>query len=355
MIPQTKHSITPDDIKAVVEVLESGPIARGPLVPRFESALAEYCGAKYAVVFCNGTVALHAALSAVNATSVISPPLTFCAIANATTISGANLFLTDINGETLTADFYTGPVRCDETHPVFVPMDYAGLPWIGQCPRNHVLLRDACHSLGAKIDGVSVTKFADLAVVSFHPAKVITTSEGGAVLTDDLSTRNLLVRFRDNGRHDGLQFALGLNYHMPEMCAALGLSQLKRIDENVSRRRKIAEAYRAHWKLETRLTLPPHSEEHAYHLFVIQLGEGLLCTRAEFRQHLSENGIGTQIHYVPIYLMPYWSDKFDHSAFPVTNKVYSRILSIPLYPAMTDEEVETVMRVIDDALTKFST
>lgn len=354
MIPQTRHQISPDDIKAVVEVLESGPIARGPLVPRFESALAEYCGAKYAVVFCNGTVALHAALSSVNATSIISPPLTFCAIANAAVLGGASLFLTDINSDTLVADFYTGPVRYDETRPVFVPMDYAGLPWVGQCPRNHVLLRDACHSLGAKIDGVSVTKFADMAVVSFHPAKVITTSEGGAVLTDDSFTCSLLRRFRDNGRRDGLQYALGLNYHMPEMCAALGLSQLKRIDENVERRRAIVEIYREHWKDEGRLILPPHSEEHAHHLFVIQLGDELLCSRAEFRQHLLENDIGTQIHYIPIYLMPYWSDKFDHSAFPVTNRVYSRILSIPLYPSMTGEDVVTVMEGVDDALAKFS-
>ena len=354
MIPQTKHLITPEDIKAVVEVLDNGPIARGPLVPRFESALAEYCGAKYAVVFCNGTVALHAALSSVHATSVISPPLTFCAIANAATLSNANLFLTDISGETLTSDFYTGPVRCDEKHPVFAPMDYAGLPWRGQCPNNHILLRDACHSLGAKIDVVSVTKFAVLAVVSFHPAKVITASEGGAVLTDDFHTRNMLARFRDNGRRDGMQYGVGLNYHMSEMCAALGLSQLKRIDDNVKRRRKIANAYREHWKNERRLTLPPHSEEHAYHLFVIQLSDDLSCTRAEFRQYLSENDIGTQIHYVPIYLMPYWSDKFDHSAFPITNRVYSRILSIPLYPSMTDEEVETVTRVMDGALARFS-
>src|SRR3990172_6505660 len=187
MIPQSRHSITREDIKLVSKVLAGDFLTRGPLTLEFEAKIAELCGKKYCVTMANGTVAIHAALLACNAKHVVSPTLTFSAIANATHYAGAKLYLTDIDPYRLHGKTYSQPLP--EKGLVFIPMDYAGLPYnldvSGLGGGYNVIIRDACHSFGATVNGESHVKHDDMAIFIFHPIKTITTGEGGCIVTDN--------------------------------------------------------------------------------------------------------------------------------------------------------------------------
>ena len=343
MIPYSRHNITEDDIAAVAEVMRSDYLTRGPMVPRFESELALIYNKEHAVCMTNATLALYAALWVSGTTSVTSPALTFMAIANATAIAGIPLFLTDVDKYSLRADFYSGPSRYDNGKPCFVPMDYAGLPWEPKIPlpKNYMVIRDACHSFGAPS-----WLFArdDMTILSLHAVKQLGVSEGSVIFTDNEDYATLLKRYRDNGRVDGSSASIGLNLHMSDIPAAIGLSKLKRWEKEKARRWEIARRYLDHWKNDNRLILPPDSENHAWHLFVIRLTDRVRCNRNDFRELLKTMGVGSQLHYQPLYLQPVLADRYNHSAFPVTNEAYARMLSIPLYSSMTDEQVETVVK-----------
>lgn len=351
MIPYSRHWLEEDDKQAILDVLGSSYLTRGPTASVLEGELCKLYDKAYCVVVANGTLALYAAIKVAGVTSVVSPTITFSAIANAAILAGAKLFLTDVSDDTLHADFYTGPVRYDNAKPAFSPMDYAGLPWEGEYPKGHVLIRDACHSAGAPAE---CFKKDFLTVGSMHPVKQICAGEGGFILTDDTNAYQELVKFRDNGRHNGLQDGFGLNLHTSDIHAALGLSQIKKVKKNFERRQGIAHRYYAHWKNDGRLFMPVISEKHALHLFVIQLTGELDCNRGQFKQELQDNGVGSQIHYTPLHLQPALFDKYEHNKFPVANKVYANILSIPMYPQLTDEEIRKVISVVDQALDKYS-
>src|SRR3990167_2268783 len=268
MIPQTRHFVDSSDIKFVSKVLAGDFLTRGPLTLEFENKIAELCGKKYCVTMANGTVALHAALLACNAKHVVSPTLTFSAIANATHFAGAKLYLTDVDSYRLHATTYSQPLPAKGL--VFVPMDYAGLPYnldsSGLGAGYTTVVRDACHSFGATVHGESHVKHDGMAVFSFHPIKTIACGEGGCVVTNSEEYAIELRRIRNNGLENWQQSRFGLNYHMSEIEVALGLSQLKRLDKILERRRELAQNYFEHWggRNDDRLIMPADSPGHVY-------------------------------------------------------------------------------------------
>lgn len=363
MIPYARHTVTDEDVRAVEAVLRGGALARGPLVPRLEAAVAERCGVRHAVAVANGTLALHAALEAMAPDVVVSPALTFSAIANAAHYADAALTLRDVDPATL---HLTPPPTVAKTRvTVLAPMDYGGLPveWGGVCyPQRgrYAVLEDACHALGGRYaDGTPVGSRADLTVFSLHPAKHVCAGEGGLIVTHDDDYAAILRILRDNGREDGQHIGPGLNYHLDEMSAALALSQLARLEEGIERRHAVARTYREHWTNDTRLVLPHHAEGHAYHLFAVRLpllpGEVDPEPRLEaFRARLAEYGVGTQRHYRPLHLQPFVAERATFR-LPATEAAWRSLVSLPMFPALTDAEVRTVLEAVDRALDEVNT
>ena len=357
MIPQSRHSITREDIKFVGKALAGDFLTRGPLTLEFEAKIAELCGKKYCVTMANGTVALHAALLACNAKHVVSPTLTFSAIANATHFAGAKLYLTDVDSYKLHATTYSQPLPAKGL--VFVPMDYAGLPYnldsSGLGAGYTTVIRDACHSFGATVNGESHVRHDDMAVFSFHPIKTIACGEGGCIVADSEEYATELRRIRNNGLENHQQHRFGLNYHMSEIEVALGLSQLKRLDKILERRRELASKYIEHWAGQyDRITLPADDNGHAYHLFVIRLADSVKIKRDTFRRELADMGIGTQVNYRPLHRQPIVASVIDSTLteFPNADWAWERMLSIPLYYGLTDNEQKVVMKAIDRLLDK---
>ena len=357
MIPYARHEIDKSDLKAINKALSGDYLTRGPLTVQFEEKVAEICDKKYCVSTANGTVALHAAMLACGAKHIVSPTLTFSAVANATHYAGGKLYLTDIDPDTLHGMPYNEPLPSKGL--VFVPMDYAGLPYnrdtSGLGSGLFTVIRDACHSFGATVGGESHVKCDDMAVFSFHPVKTITTGEGGCVVTDNEEYATELKRIRNNGLENWKQGRFGLNYHMSEIEAALGLSQLKRLDKIIERRRELAQCYFDHFSGDTRIIPPRASDGHVYHLFVIRLSNSVKVKRDTFRNDLAEVGIGTQIHYRPLHRQPIVAEVIDSdpSEFPNADWACERMLSIPLYCGLTDGEQKKVMQTIDKLLDRY--
>lgn len=358
MIPQSRHSIDKSDIATVSKALAGDFLTRGQLTIEFEDKVAEVCGKKHCVVMANGTVALHAALLACGAKHVVSPTLTFSAIANATHYAGAKLYLTDVDPYRLHGKTYSQPLP--EKGLVFVPMDYAGLPYnldvSGLGGGYNTIIRDACHSFGATVNGESHVKHDDMAVFSFHPIKTITCGEGGCVVTDNTEYDTELRRIRNNGLENWQQHRWGLNYHISEIEVALGLSQLKRLGKILARRRGLAQRYTVHWAGDERIILPADDAGHTWHLYVIRLTSAVKVKRDTFRKELAGMGVGTQVNYRPLHQQPIVASVIDSSPseFPNADWAWERMLSIPLYYGLTDNEQKVVMRAIDRLLDRYS-
>lgn len=392
MLPYGRQWIEEDDVAAVTEVLRSDWLTTGPWVERFEAALAEAVGARYAVAVCNGTAALHLACRAAGVGTgdvVVTSPITFVASANCALYCGATPAFVDIDPETRNLS----PARLrqalaiarDAGQPArgaVLPVHYGGLPCamleVGTVAGEHglVVIEDACHALGVQYlaeDGswccVGSCRHSAMAVFSFHPVKHITTGEGGAVTTNDpeLYRRLLLLRShgitRDPdrlGAHPGgwyyEQQELGFNYRLTDIQAALGLSQLRKLGRFVARRRALAAFYKeALAGLEEVLTLPPEPEGYrsAYHLYAVQLrGERLRGGRRAVYDALRAAGIGVQVHYIPVHLQPYYRDRFGYRAgdFPAAEAYYEGTLSLPMYPVRGDADAERVAAVVRETV-----
>ena len=358
MIPYARHHLDKSDLIAVSKTLACDFLTRGPKTIEFEEKIAELCGKKYCVAMANGTVALHAALLACGAKHVVSPTLTFSAIANATHYAGAKLYLTDVDPYRLHGKTYSQPLP--EKGLVFVPMDYAGLPYnldiSGLGGGYNTIIRDACHSFGATVNGESHVKHDDMAVFSFHAIKTITTGEGGCVVTDNTEHATELRRIRNNGLENHQQHRWGLNYHISEIEVALGLSQLKRLDKILARRRELAQAYFDHWFGDERIVPPALDDGHVYHLYVIRLANRAKVRRDTFRKELAGMGVGTQVNYRPLHQQPIVASVIDSSPseFPNADWAWERMLSIPLYYGLTDNEQKVVMKAIDRLLDRYA-
>ena len=371
-IPYGRQFIDEEDINEVVKVLKSDFITQGKTVEKFEKALAEYCGAKYCVVFNSGTSALISAYFAVGlgkGDNFITSPITFVATANAGLVWGAKVKFSDVEPDTGNLSPQGLEILIDENTKLIVPVHYAGHPVELEEFRkiadkhNLFLIEDACHALGAKYKNSKIgsAEYSDAVVFSFHPVKHITTGEGGAVLTNDRTIYKRLLLVRNHGITKSVedfinppeggwyyeQHTLGFNFRITDFQCALGLSQLKKLDKFVERRREIANYYNEAFKGNPHFYTPPEREYafHSYHLYPIRLKEDLIPYRAEIFKKLREVGLGVQVHYIPVYRQPFYRKiGFENFALPNAEKFYASEISLPLFPAMGDKQVEEVVK-----------
>ncbi|MBD3165278.1 UDP-4-amino-4,6-dideoxy-N-acetyl-beta-L-altrosamine transaminase [bacterium] len=376
MIPYGRHWIDEDDIASVVEVLRSPFLTTGPVVDRFERAFADYVGSPHAVAVSNGTAALHAAAFALElgpGDEVIVPPLTFAATANAIVYQGAEPVFADIDPRTLLLDPAASEERINDKTRAMITVDYAGLPsryddlTVQARTYGLTLIADACHALGAVSGGRRVGSIADLNTFSFHPVKHMTTGEGGMITTGDKELAERMRRFRNHGvtvdykkrsrtnTHAYDMKELGYNYRLTDIQAALGISQLAKLPLFLQRRQQIARIYDEAFADDPAIIprFVPGEVEHACHLYVLQLNlERLDVDRDMIFGELREEGLGVNVHYKPVYLHDWYRHNLGTKPglCPVAERAYNRMITLPLYPRMTDDQVQrvidTVKRVI---------
>jgi perosamine synthetase len=357
MIPYGHQHIDDDDIEAVVGVLRGDWLTQGPAVETFEAALCDVTGARHAVAFANGTAALHAACAVAGlgpGTTVATSPLSFVASANCARYVGADVTFVDIDPATWNLDVQAVPDDID----ALVAVHYAGLPvdLAGLTHRPRVVIEDAAHAIGAQTPHGPVGNCAhsDMACFSFHPVKTVTTGEGGAVTTNSDAYADALRRFRSHGMvRDAAMPAWwydvpepGYNYRLTDMQAALGTSQLGKLERFVKERNRIADAYRA-LLADDDVVLPPGAPDgavHAHHLFPV-----LVRDRDRVFAELREAGIGTQVHYRPIYRHSAYA-QVDPGAFPHCEAVTAGLLSLPIYPDLSDDDQARVVAALRAAL-----
>lgn len=382
MIPYARQSIDDSDVSAVMEVLRSDFLTQGPVVPRFEQRVADYCGAKYAVAVANATSALHIAVKALGLGPrglLWTSPISFVASANCALYCGASVDFVDIDPRTYTIDIdelhrkLESARRLGKVPDIIVSVDFAGQP----CENEKLaalrdeygfrIVEDASHAIGAcyNDEPIGNGRHADITVFSFHPVKIITTGEGGMAVTNDAALADRLVLLRSHGvtREPRLmtqarepweyeQVELGFNYRLTELQAALGLSQMARIDEFVRRRREIAARYDAALR-STGLILPYQRDDarSAFHLYVIQVPDTAALNRRELYEYLRARDVAANVHYMPIYLQPYYRALgFDAGYCPNAEAYYARALSLPLYADLGDAEQERVVATLSEAL-----
>ena len=359
MIPYGHQSLDDDDVAAVVAVLHSDWLTQGPTIERFEAAVAEYVGAEFAVAFSSGTAALHGAAVAAGLAPgdmVVTSPLTFMASANCARYVGATPALVDIDPSTWNLDLtqVTGDAAA------VVAVHYAGLPAdLGTMTvRPRVVIEDAAHAFGARTaDGpVGNCARSDMCCFSFHPVKPITTGEGGIVTTNNEDLAAALRRFRthdivprpDQGGWCYEIAELGFNYRMTDLHAALGFSQLKKVDRFIARRNELADRYRT-LLADLPVGLPPAAPDgvlHGYHLFPV-----LVPDRHRIFAGLRSAGIGAQVHYVPVHHHPISADiGLKPGDLPQCDSLYEQLLSLPIYPSLTDAQQDTVVEELSGLL-----
>lgn len=372
LIPYSRQFIDEEDINEVVKVLKSDFITQGPKIKEFEECLANYCGCKYAIVFNSGTSALHGAYFALGlkeGDEFVTTPITFVATTNAGLYLGAKPVFVDIEPDTGNIDIGKIEEKITKKTKLLVPVHFAGHPVdlkkISQIAKEHNLfvVEDACHALGAKYMGGKIgnCECSDMTVLSFHPLKHITTGEGGAVLTNNEEFYQKLLMFRTHGitkenfidEPDGdwyyeMQY-LGHNYRMTDIQAALGISQLKKLDLFVRKRREIADIYNRAFKDNPYFDIP-FEEDYAYssyHLYPIRLKDKYKSKKREIFSKLSEKCLGVQVHYIPVYWQPYYKVLgYKKGLCSVAEDFYQREISIPIYPGMTNENINYVIQTV---------
>lgn len=383
MLPYGRQTITEEDIAAVVAVLRSDFLTQGPAVAEFERRFAARVGAKHAIAVNNATAALHLALRVAGIGAgdrVVTSPNTFLASANCAAYVGATPDFADIDPVSYTLD----PVALEKKwHPdtrAVVAVDFAGqaadLVAIAGVARakGAVVIEDACHATGGKFHAegrawnIGGNPWADLAIFSFHPVKTLTTGEGGMLVTDRDDWAELARKLRSHGiERDGSRFEqfepgpwvyemqeLGYNYRLTDLQCALGLSQLDRLDATLARRRGIVAAYNAafaglDWLVTPGLRTAADAATTSWHLYAVQIDFAALGrTRTEVMAQLRADGVGTQVHYIPVHLQPWYRDRFGYGPgkCSVAESYYERTLSLPLYPAMTDADVAHVINSV---------
>jgi UDP-4-amino-4,6-dideoxy-N-acetyl-beta-L-altrosamine transaminase len=375
-IPYGKQHLSQGDIDAVVAVLKSDYWTQGPMIEKFEKAFADYIGCKYAVAVANGTAALHLcalALEVDEKINVITTPITFAASANCVRYCGGNVFFADIDPDTFLLDINKVKELIASKPKGFfkgiIPVDFAGnavnLEAFRELADEHGLwiIEDACHAPGGYFTDSKGQQqkcgngnFADLAIFSFHPVKHIACGEGGMITTNDESLYRKLLKLRTHGitkdpalmeeNHGGWYMemqSLGYNYRIPDVLCALGVSQLSRAAEALKRRHEIADRYTAAFT-GSPATLPVYDKGHGFHLYIIQTAR-----RKELYDHLRTKNIFCQVHYIPTHLMPYYRQfGWKKGDFRLAEEYYEQCLSLPMYPTLTVEEQEYVIKSVLD-------
>lgn len=364
-----RQAIEVEDIQSVTDVLLSDWLTTGPKVAEFDEAFAASVGARQAVSFSSGTAALHGAVFAAGlgpGDEAITTPLTFVATSNCLLYQGALPVFSDVCVDTLNIEPGLIQQRITPRTKAILPVDYGGHPAeldvVLELASQYGLtvIEDACHALGALYRGRQVGSLAHMTVFSFHPVKHITTGEGGMVTTNDEKLADRLRVFRNHGissdarrrNESGTWYyemvALGYNYRLPDIACALGLSQMRRLDANLARRREIAQRY-AHAFAEIDSLMVPvvrPDVNPAWHLYPIRVAEGV--DRTSFFRSMRAENIGVNVHYIPVPLHPYYRERFGYRGgeFPVAEKAYSQLISLPMFHAMTTQDVEDVIEAV---------
>ncbi len=365
MIPYGRQDVDDEDIAAVVNVLKSDWLTTGPKVTEFESAVAEHVGASEAVAVNSGTAALHAMMAALRigpGDEVIVPAMTFASTANCVAFQGATPVFADIDPTTLLVCPNSVLSRVTDKTRAIIAVDYAGQPCDYTrlqnlaAQHNIRLLTDGCHSLGGSFNGVAVGSVSDMTAFSFHPVKPITTGEGGMVTTNDAELATAMRQFRNHGivtdarqrEETGTWFyemqSLGFNYRISDIQCALGIQQLKKLNAWQKRRQQIADLYDEAFRNESAVTplrrMP--GTQHAWHLYVVRLHDQ---PRDAVFGTLRAAGIGTNVHYIPVHLHPFYREQYGTARgdCPNAEAAYEQILSLPIYHGMTDQQVQFVV------------
>ena len=361
-IPYGRQTIDETDIEAVADVLRSDYLTTGPKVSEFEEVVAGYCGAGQAVAVSSGTAALHCCMHALGikeGDEVIVPPITFVATSNSVLYQGGTPVFADVDSETLLLDPQSVAARVTSRTKAIVGVDYAGQPCDWDALRSIAdakglfLVADACHALGAEYKGRKVGTLADMTVFSFHPVKHVTTGEGGMIVTNDAGLADRVRAFRGHGitsdarsrENAGAWYyemaGLGFNYRLTDIQCALGISQIGKLDGFLARRREIAAVYGAAFAGTGVRPIAIRDDcLHAYHLYVVKVPE-----RDQVFSAMREAGIGVNVHYIPVHFQPYYREKFGtcEGLCPASEQAYGQILSLPMFPGMTDEDIDFVV------------
>ena len=379
-LPYGRQSVDAADIEAVVRVLNGDFLTTGPAVKQFEDQLCELTGARFCVAVCNGTAALHAAYFAAGVTDddeVIVPAITFLATANAARYLNAEPVFVDVDPETslmcydaLEVALRRRPKAVAPVHMTGAPMDMARIRRMADSVGAYVI-EDAAHALGASYDGVPVgaCEHSHITILSFHPVKHVTTGEGGAILTNDPDLYDKLLTFRNHGMvraperlerpSEGPwyyeQQSLGYNYRITDLQCALGCTQLRKLSGFVERRRQLAARYDTGFGGCTKIS-PVRSKDRrsrsAYHLYSVLIDfEAAGIDRATLMQRLRASAIGTQVHYIPVPAQPYYQERgWRPDDFPGAQQYYAKTLSLPLFPAMDESDVDRVVATLREIL-----
>ena len=384
MIPYGRQSISEADIEAVAEVLRSDFLTQGPVVPAFEEAVASLCGATYGIAMNSATSALHLACLALGVgpgDSVWTSPLTFVASSNAALYCGADVDFVDVDERTYNMcplqleDKLDRAAEAGTLPKVIIPVHLAGqscdMAAIHAAASRHGvrIIEDASHAVGGSYRSAPVgnCQFSDITIFSFHPVKIVTTGEGGMAMTNDRELAELLRMDRSHGitrdpsllQHDDVgpwyyeQQRLGFNYRLTDICAALGLSQLTRIDEFLARRRQIAASYDAAFSdLPIKTPWQHPDTKSAWHLYIVRIDQRRSPKnhRAIFDE-LRAAGVGVNLHYIPVYRQPYYRELgFGQGHCPNAEAYYAEAISLPMFPAMTDDQQDFVIAAVKEVL-----
>jgi len=376
-IPYGKQFIDKQDIKEVVKVLKSDWLTQGPMVQKFEEALAEYCGVKYAVAVSSGTAALHLACLAAGlkkGDEAITSPITFLATPNAVLYAGAKPVFADINYDTININPEEIKKKINGKTKAILPVHFAGLPCnmseIAKVAKKHRLkvIEDACHALGAeyKANGkwikIGSCKHSDMTVFSFHPVKHITTGEGGAITTNNKKIYEKLKALRSHGIYKDKSILtngpwyyemrdLGFNYRITDFQCALGISQLKKVGSFINRRMEIADMYNNFFKTVKGIEIPLFRDnfKSSWHLYTLKIDyKYFRLMRQVFMDALKKHGIATQVHYIPIYRQPFYkvNFRFNPKDYPHAEDYYNRALTLPVYSDLKDSDIYRIAKAI---------
>jgi UDP-4-amino-4,6-dideoxy-N-acetyl-beta-L-altrosamine transaminase len=379
-IPYGSQWIDEQDIEAVTETLKSDYLTTGPKIKEFGDKFADYVDAKYAVAIANGTAALHAATYAAGikeGDEVITTPISFAATANSILYQDATPVFADVDQKTYNIDPESIKEKITDKTKAIIPVHYTGQPCemdtIKEIAAENdlIIIEDGAHAVGATYKEQKIGSIGDMTTFSFHPVKNMTTGEGGMITTDSKKLYDKLMKFRTHGitkdeseyinSSDGLwyheQQELGYNYRITDIQAALGITQLKKLDKFLARRRKIVKKYNNEFKDVDGLIIPEQLENtnSAWHIYVLQLElEKLTADRKQIFEALREKNLGVNVHYIPVYFHPYYQSLgYEKGICPKAERLYERIITIPLYPKMTDQQVNEVIKRIKSTIIKY--
>ena len=371
-----KQKIDEDDINSVVKVLKGDYLTTGPIVSEFENSVAKYVGTKYAVAVSNGTAALHMACYAAGISEgdeVLVPAITFAASSNCVLYCGGKPVFIDIDPKSYNIDINKIKEKITNKTKAIIPVDFAGqsvdMDLILKIAEeyNLIVIEDAAHALGSEYKNEKVGSKAHMTEFSFHPVKPITTGEGGVVVTNSKELYEKMILFRSHGitRNSELmtenqgpwyyeQIDLGYNYRLTDIQSALGLSQIKKLDDFILKRREIVNKYNEAFK-ELKEIVTPFENEYSksgHHIYVLLLNlDKLKCGRKEIFEALQAENIGVNVHYLPVYLHPYYKKLgYKKGQCPVAEDIYNRMITIPLFPSMTDKDVKDVIKAVKKVL-----